>query len=452
MSQAEAVEDAGLAPEDNPVLQGNFAPVSEEVTAVDLPVEGAIPPELEGALMRDGPNPIDPGRDHHWFAGDAMVHAICMSAGKATGYRNRWVRTARVEQLKGLAAAPVSAHQPMQQGSGSVNVIGHGGHILALPEVGLPWALDRELNTIGQFDYAGALKSNMTAHPKIDAATGELLFFGYDFGPVKLRYHTADAAGRLTRTVEIDKPETTMMHDFGVTASRVVFMDFPVVFDLQMAMAGKGLPFRWRDDVPARLGILPRDADSDETQWLEIDPCFVYHPLNTYDDGTRIVMDVVRHHRTFVEGKLEGAGGRLRLDRWTIDPEAGKVTTETVDDRPQEFPRVDPRVECHRHRYGYAVGFEFGQGPGGLLKHDLVSGETVVHDVGPGGQASEGVFVPAGPGEDEGYVLSVVYDPNSDKSHLVIVDAQNFAGPPLARVQLPVRVPFGFHGNWIPAA
>jgi len=451
MSEAEVIDEGGLAPEDNPVLQGNFAPVQEEVTVVDLPVEGHIPPELNDALLRDGPNPINPGRDHHWFSGDAMVHGITLADGKATGYRNRWVRTARVEELLGLRAAPTSRNQPFQQGSGSVNVISHGGHVLALPEVGLPWALDSDLATKGQFDYGGLLKSNMTAHPKIDAAAGELIFFGYDFGPVKLRYHAADRDGRLTRSVAIDKPQTTMMHDFGVTASRVVFMDFPVVFELEMAMAGKGLPFRWHDDVPARLGILPREATSDQTQWIEIDPCFVYHPLNAYDDGANIVMDVVRHDRTFVDGKLEGGGGRLRLDRWTIDPAAAKVTAETIDDRPQEFPRVDPRVECHRHRYGYAVGFEFERGPGGLLKHDLVTGETLLHDVGPGGAASEGVFVPAGDGEDEGYVLSVVYDGNTDKSHLRIIDAQDFAAPPVARVQLPVRVPFGFHGNWVPA-
>lgn len=451
MSHAETTSTDDLMPEDNPVLQGNFAPVQVETTALDLPVTGSIPPELCGTLMRDGPNPIAPGPNHHWFTGDGMVHGITLDAGRALAYRNRWIRTARVEELKGLPAAPVSPNQPMQQGSGSVNVIGHGGRVLALPEVGLPWALDRDLETLGQYDFDGRLKSNMTAHPKIDGKTGELLFFGYDFGPVPLRYHVADAAGVLTKTIEIAKPHTTMMHDFGVTATRVVFMDFPVVFDLEMAMSGRGLPFRWRDDVPARLGILPRNAESDETQWIEIDPCFVYHPLNAYDDGEAIVFDVVRHDRTFVGGKLEDSGGPSRLERWQIDPVGGSMRAEIVDDRGQEFPRVDPRVECHPHRYGYGVAFDFDGGPGSLLKHDLKTGTTLVHDVGPAGAASEGVFVPAGPGEDEGYVLAVVYDGNSGLSHLRIIDAQNFAAAPVATIELPVRVPFGFHGNWIAA-
>ncbi len=450
MSEAENLRNEPVSVADNPVLQGNFAPVAEEITARDLTVEGTIPAELNGALLRDGPNPIAPGPGHHWFMGDGMIHGISIAGGQAQTYRNRWVRTPEVEALKGLPAGRISPNQPFKQGSGSVNVIGHGGRILALPEVGLPWELDGDLNTIGQHDFDGALASNMTAHPKIDAETGELVFFGYDFGPISLRYHVADREGNLLRTVEIEKPIPTMMHDFGVTASRVIFMDLPVAFDMEMAMAGRGLPFRWRDDMPARLGLLPRAATSDEVQWIEIDPCFVYHPLNAFDDGDRIIFDVVRHDRTFVQGQLEG-GGEVRLERWTIDPAKERVTSEIISERGQEFPRVDPRVECKPHRYGYTVDFELQVGPGGLLKHDLEARTVTPHDVGPAGAASKGVFVPVGGGEDEGYVLSVVYDGDSGTSHVRIIDAQDFAAPPVAKIQLPARVPFGFHGNWIPA-
>jgi carotenoid cleavage dioxygenase len=258
----------------------------------------------------------------------------------------------------------------------------------------------------------------------------------------------ADAKGKLLRSVEIEKPIPTMMHDFGVTASRVIFMDLPVAFSLEMAMAGKGLPFHWRDDMPARLGILPRDATSDQVQWIEIDPCFIYHPLNAYDDGQEIIFDVVRHDRIFVKGQLED-GGDVRLERWTIDPAKERVGVELISDRGQEFPRVNPAVECHRHRYGYAVDYELQAGPGGLLKHDLENRTVASHDVGPAGAASEGVFVPAGDGEDEGYILSVVFDGGSGGSHLRIIDAQDFTAPPVAKIQLPQRVPFGFHGNWV---
>lgn len=435
---------------DNPVLQGNFAPVDTEVTSFDLPVTGTIPEHLDGMLLRDGPNPVNPGPGHHWFIGDAMLHGISLAGGRATAYRNRWVRTKAIQAAKGWPAAPLSPNQPMVQGSGNVNVIGHGGRILALPEVGLPWEMGADLATVGQHDFAGRLKTNMTAHPKIDGKTGELLFFGYDFGPVFLRYHVAAPDGTPKRTIDIAKPYCTMMHDFAVTATRVVFMDFPVVFDLQMAMAGRRLPFAWREDLPARLGILSRDAGTDTTQWIETEPCYVYHLLNAFDDGRKIVIDVVRHPKTFVAGDLEGSGGASRLERWTVDPDAGRVDRQVVDDRGQEFPRVDPRVECHPHRYGYCVEFLFGRNPGNLVKHDMRTGTRQIHDVGAGGAASEGVFVPRGPGEDNGWLLSVVHEAESDSSHLRIIDAADFTAPPVAKVHLPQRVPFGFHGNWVP--
>lgn len=448
---SETSAEGELAPEDNPVLQGNFAPVHVETTAFELKVTGTLPESLNGTLYRDGPNPIAPGAGHHWFAGDAMVHAIVLEDGAAVAYRNRWIRTESVQRHKGLPAAPTSPNQPGAQGSGSVNVIEHAGRLLALPEVGLPWELGTDADTLGQYDFGGRLSTNMTAHPKIDGRSGELLFFGYDFGPVHLRYHNAAPTGELTRTIEIAKPTATMMHDFAVTATRVVFMDFPVMFDLDMALAGRSIPFRWNDAGPARLGILPRDATTDETRWFPVEPCYVYHPLNAYDDDERIILDVVRHDRTFVEGKLENEGSPPTLERWHIDPDNERLTREVLSDRPQEFPRVDPRVECHPHRFGYSVEFELGRGPGSLLKHDLRTGETLRHDVGENGQASEGVFVPQGPGEDEGYVLSVIYEASTDTSTLRVIAAQDFAGAPVATVALPARVPFGFHGNWVPS-
>jgi carotenoid cleavage dioxygenase len=144
--------------------------------------------------------------------------------------------------------------------------------------------------------------------------------------------------------------------------------------------------------------------------------------------------------------------GTPTLERWTVDPSAGKVLEERLDDRGEEFPRVDERVVGRRHRYGYAanVGIGFEHGP--LLKHDLQAGTTSVHDFGPGRVTGEGVFAPRSPdaAEDDGWVMSIVYDAGSDTSSMVILDAQDFTGAPVASVRLPQRVPFGFHGNWVP--
>jgi carotenoid cleavage dioxygenase len=153
------------------------------------------------------------------------------------------------------------------------------------------------------------------------------------------------------------------------------------------------------------------------------------------------------------------ADGEPRLDRWTIDLSAGKVREETLDDRPQELPRIDERRAGRRHRYGYAPGFSVDQEQhtaefGALLKHDVERGVTETHDFGAGRAAGEGVFVAASPdaGEDEGWVLALVYDAARDASDVVVLDASDFTGRPAAVVHLPRRVPFGFHGSWVPGA
>jgi carotenoid cleavage dioxygenase len=437
----------------NPYLRGNFAPVDEERTDVGLEVSGSLPTGLNGRLLRDGPNPArDPGPGYHWFVGDGMVHGIELRDGKALSYRNRWVRTPEVEDARGLAAAPLSPKN-MGLGSGGVNVLSHADRVLALGEVGLPWELDLDLDTVCQYDFDGKLVGSMTAHPKIDPVTGEMLFFGYDFGPTFLRYHRADANGNLVQSEDIDIPQCTMMHDFGVSETRVVFMDLPVVFDLNRLASG-GMPFQWDESAGARLGVMPRDGSSHDVVWLDIEPCYVFHPLNTYDDGDAVVMDVVKYERMFATDH-SGPDGDASLHRWTIDPVAGVVKDEQLDDGTVEFPRIDDRLAGRAHRYGYAAQIQrddqfTGQG---LVKWDLQTGASTVHDPGPGRPAGEGVFIPASEnaGEDEGWVLSVVYDKATDRSDLIVIDASDFAAPPVATVHLPVRVPFGFHGNWVPS-
>lgn len=438
----------------NPYLQGNYAPVDEEVTAVDLEVTGVLPTALDGTLLRDGPNPGGPRpANHHWFLGDGMLHGVRLEGGAARWYRNRWVRTPAIEAERGLPAAPRSPVDATVGGSGAVNVIGHAGRILALGEVGLPYLMSGELDTIEQYDFAGKLSTNMTAHPHIDADTGEMFFFGYDFGPTNLRYHVAGADGSLLRTEVIDTPGSTMMHDFGVTATRIVFMDLPVTFSLERLGSG-GMPFAWDDGYGARLGVMPRDGGNADVTWIEIEPCYVFHVLNAFDDGERVVMDVLRYPRMFSSSRIGPDEPTLAtLHRWTIDPAAGRVDERQLDERAAEFPRLDERLAGRRNRYGLATEITGGAGldGAGLLRYDLDRGTVERHDVGAGRMAGEGVFVPGGPGEDEGWVLSVVYDRETDRSDVLVIDAADFTGPPVATVHLPVRVPFGFHGNWIPA-
>jgi carotenoid cleavage dioxygenase len=222
-------------------------------------------------------------------------------------------------------------------------------------------------------------------------------------------------------------------------------------------MNGQPMPFRWKPEYGARVGVMPRDGTNADVRWADVELCYVFHPLNAYDDGDRVVVDVTRHPEMFNHSRTGPWEEQApTLDRWTIDPVAGKVIEERLDDRPNELPRVDPRLVGRRHRYGYAAQLatvdDETEDFAGLLKYDLDRGTTEVHDVGPGRHAAEGTFVPAGEaaGEDEGWVLSYVYDDTTDTSDLVIIDATDFAGAPIATVRLPQRVPYGFHGSWLP--
>lgn len=443
------VQNKPLLPEDNPILQGNFGPVNEEVTLHPLEVIGTLPEALNGTLLRNGPNPVDPQPNHHWFVGDAMLHAIKFSNGKALEYRNRWVRTTSLEEKTGLKAAPVTGTELMVQGSGAVNVVHHGGYILALPEVGLPFQVNLNLDTERQFDYQGKLASSMTAHPKIDGKTGEMLFFGYDLVEPFLRFHTVNPEGVLTKTIDIDLPAGVMMHDFGVTATRVIFMDLPVVSNFALMEEGYPMPFQWDDNHQARLGVLDRTATSDTVKWINIDPCYVFHPLNSYDDGDNIVMDVVKYNKVFTTLNDTKYAKGAQLERWLIDVNAGTLSTSVLSDKDQEFPRIDPRLECYPHRYGYTLETGGAHGFGGLYKHDLVKGNTQYHSVGENLAAGEPVFVATGSAEDCGYILTVVYDAVAKISEVHVIDAQDFSGNPVAIIKLNTRIPFGFHGNFI---
>jgi carotenoid cleavage dioxygenase len=437
-------------------LENNYAPVFDERSLTNLPVEGSIPPELDGLYVRNGSNPKS-GRSAHWFLGDGMVHGVRIQNGQALWYRNRYVQTS----ILGSAppdGGPVKV-PTLPDNASNVSVIHHGGRLLTSGEIGFPYELSPDdLSTKGVFDYAGALTTAMTAHPKIDPATGEMLMFGYWFAPPYLTFHQVDRTGTLTRSVPITLPSASMMHDFQVTASRVVFMDLPIILDLQMAAAGNPFPFRWDASHGARFGVMPRSGTDADVRWFDIDLCFVFHTLNAYDDGDRIVLECARHPELWVDGANDFRS-RPTLHRYVIDPGAGTVSDEAVDDRLVEFPQFDRRMQGQKHRYGYGLWLkdpadgEWPAGTRGVLKYDRQTGTSTAHEFSAAEQPDEAFFVPASPGaaEDEGCLMTYVYDRARDRTDLVILDASRIEAAPLARIELPFRVPYGFHGLWVPA-
>ena len=256
----------------------------------------------------------------------------------------------------------------------------------------------------------------------------------------------------------IQVPAATMMHDFAITERHVVFMDLPIIFDRELARSG-AMPYRWSDEYGARLGVMPRGGNNADLRWFEIAPCFVFHGFNAYEDEQGgIVMDVVRFAELWrgnaADAWREAPAAPPSLHRWRIDRAAGRASEQALDDRAIEFPRFDDRKTGALYRYGYAVYTEHGTDPvagTALIKYDLRSGASMVHDFGAGRIPSEPVFVPAAAtaAEDEGWLMTYVYDAARDGSDLVILNAADIGSEPVATIALPQRVPFGFHGNWI---
>jgi len=481
---------------ENPYLNGNYAPVREEITAIDLDVTGTIPEYLDGRYLRIGPNPLgdpDPAR-YHWFLGTGMAHGLRLRDGNAHWYRNRWVRSAEVARVLGETWSG-GAHAGGVDFAANTNIIGHAGKTFAIAESGVrPYELSDELDTVGPSDFCGTLFGGYTGHPKRDPATGELHAVSYN--PMRgniVQYTVTGVDGKVRGTVNIRLDAQTIMHDFSLTEKYVVLYDLPVALDLGGSLSsrpakavagmltriaerhaapdfvlrgimrgsersggpGGGLPYRWAPERQARVGVLPREGTAADIRWFEVQPCFVFHPLNAYDSagpqGDRVVLDVVRHASVFNSGSAI-VPEAPSLDRWTVDLTTGQVTEERLDETAQEFPRVDERSIGRQHRYGYAVGYSnrVTGTPDAILKHDVDTRSMQSVAFGTGREPGEFVFVPSSPdaAEDDGVAMGFVYDRSTDRSDLVLLDGRTLEA--VATVHLPARVPHGFHGNWVP--
>ena len=473
----------------NPYLTENFRPVNSEYTVTDLPVSGHIPEALDGRYVRNGPNPIsaDPGT-YHWFLGDGMLHGVRLRDGRAEWYRNRWVRSADVADALGEPRQPGPVHAGLDYAA-NTSVIQHAGRTLALVEAGpRPYELTEDLETVGPFDFFGTLKGGFTAHPKRDPDTGELHAIAYYWGDAgTVRYLVVGLDGRIRRSTEIDVGGSPLIHDFALTAEHVIVFDLPVTFDASavsevaprwlrrpverslaavvgrhrvpdflgavVARKGKALfPYRWDPSRLPRVGVISRLSPSRDPQWLPVSPCFVFHVLNAYDDGDDVVVDLVRHPKAFDVNRRGPNEGPPALERWALDLRRGAVTEERLDDRGQEFPRADERMTGRPHRYGYAVEHRSLEGSlrptNTLIKHDLLARNAQYREF-PDSVLDEFVFVPRSDDgdEDDGVLMGYVYNQELATSDLALLDAQTLET--VATVHLPIRVPHGFHGNWL---
>ncbi len=455
----------------NPYLSGNFAPVQGE-DDFDLTVTGEIPADLAGAFYRNGPNPqFTPPGDYHWFGGDGMIHGFFVEGGKVR-YRNRYVRTnkwlkehAAGRSLFGTFGNPMTTDASVQNqdsGVANTNIVWHAGKLMALEEGHMPTELDPvSLETRG---YLTAYRDRVTAHPKIDPETGEMIWFGYSIGEIPfsktVSYGVTSAAGTVIRRDDFEAPYSAMVHDFLVTRDHVLFPILPLTGSLERAMTG--LPaFAWEPEKGSFVGVMARNASVDTIRWFETDACYVFHPMNAWEEGSKIFADVMEYPTAPLFPNADGSRGdntAARLVRWTFDlaSPSSQIKREQLDDMAGEFPRFDERRAGLSYRHGWFAANS--QRPGDVrfdaIAHvDLATGKRVAYALPEGDATGEPVFVPrkAGAAEGDGWLLSVVYRAHEDRSDFLVFDTGDISAGPIATAALPRRVPFGFHGNWRPA-
>ncbi len=452
----------------NPFLSGNFAPIHTEIATENLTIIGQLPAELNGTFFRIGPNPqYSPIGQYHWFDGDGMIHAVRLDNGQAS-YRNRWVRTKGFELERaedqaiwpGLLGVPRfdRPHGMMSKNVANTALVWSAGKLLALWEGGEPHIIDPvSLETLGTQTFDGQLTSAFTAHPKVDPETGETFFFGYGFTPPFITYGVISPSGKIVKTEAIDLPMPVLMHDFAITDKHAIFLDMPLTVDGSRYEKGEP-PIFFDASRSSRFGILPRDGNGSDIRWFDVPSCMIYHVTNAYEDGNTVVLYAHRKNATsMLVADNELDTDRAYLTCWRFNLDTGDVSETRLDDKPSEFPQVDPRFVGRKTRYAFAAVDATEHVPeplfGGLVKYDLETGDRQVYAFGDGRYGGEVGFAPkrGSEAEADGWLLVYVHDTIADQSELLVLSANDLTAEPIARVILPQRVPYGFHAIWIGA-
>ncbi|MFV0496013.1 carotenoid oxygenase family protein [Mycobacterium sp.] len=469
--------------DDHPYRTGPWRPQTTEWDA-DEPtvIAGEIPDDLDGIYLRNTENPLHPAlKTYHPFDGDAMLHVVGFGGGKAF-YRNRFIRTdgflaendAGGPLWPGLAE-PVQlakrdkgwgARELMKDASSTDVVVHRGVALTSFYQCGDLYRVDpRSANTLGKETWNGRFPADcgVSAHPKADSRTGELLFFNYSKREPYMHYGVVDASNDLAHYVDVPLPGPRLPHDMAFTENYAILNDFPLFWDPGLLEQRVHLP-RYYPDMPSRFAVIPRRGSSADIRWFEAEPTFVLHFTNAYEDGDEIVLD------GFFEGAPQPAdtGGtkwermfrflaldrlQARLHRWRLNLVTGAVTEEPLAESITEFGVINADYATRNYRYVYAASGK----PGcflfdGLVKHDLVRGSEERFTFGDGVYGSETAMAPrvGGRAEDDGYLVTLTTDMNADASFCLVFDAARVGDGPMCKLALPERISSGTHATWAP--
>ncbi|TPX36168.1 hypothetical protein SmJEL517_g01439 [Synchytrium microbalum] len=464
---------------------------------------------LEGSqYVRTGPNSqpqltTTTGIAHHWFDGDGHLHGVYFDEHLTPHYVNKYVKTgqhlaekalnARVMPRLGeltsekplvLVKALIKSRltrevieEPATRTTANTALVYHDGRLMSLMEANVPYeVVAPSLDSIGPFTFSGEFakhpaKAQFTAHPKVDPFTKELFCFGYRFEKPSFHYSVVNADGTLKICQHPVECRTVMMHDFAITEHYAIILDLPFTFNGPRVFREGKSALMFDSRLPSRFGIMDR-YNPKKIKWFDDAPCYVYHTANAYEDGQEVVLVGCRSEKAadlntegFTPKNVNIDDYQTYLTEWRFDMVTGKVCRRMLGNIkvPVEFPRIrDSELLGRKMRYVYTGRLI----PGALIpvmdaivKFDLETGIVEAYELGQDAYGGEPVFVPIEGAEDSGYLVGFVYNethghnPRKDtgttngKSSLIIVNASTMKLE--ARIDIPFRVPYGFHGIWI---
>ncbi len=485
--------DSALPPhDDHPYRTGVWRPQVTEYDAWDLDVvEGEIPNDLNGAYLRNTETALfEPIKRYHPFDGDGLVHVMSFEDGDVR-YASRFVHTdgflAEQDASKSLWAGitehpsnAIAAHgsgaRTMMKDNGSTDVIVHRGQALAsFYQCGELWAMDpRTLEAIGRTEWTGpGVRSEwgrgfpsegVSAHPKLDEHTGELLFFNYSADDPYMHYGVVDPSGQLVTYIDVPLPGPRLPHDMAFTENWTILNDLPLYWDPK-ALADGWYSNTFNREIPSRFALIPRHGTTADIRWFEADPTFVLHFTNAFEDGDEVMLDGFFQHNPTAQGADRGDGPnkgfetldmnvlQARPHRWRFNLSTGKCQEESRSERCSEFPMINGRYGGRRYRYAYEARCTHGLFAfDGLIKRDVDAGTEEIVEFPEGTFISETIMAPrdGSSTEDDGYLVTFTSNVIDDSSECVVLDAANPTDAPVARIRLPERISSGTHSTWAP--
>jgi carotenoid cleavage dioxygenase-like enzyme len=459
----------------HPLFPPGFnSPTRFEADVYDCEVWGKIPDDIEGTFYRMQCDFDYRPPKNEWmtgFNGDGHVSRFRFANG-SVDYKGRYVRTARLmaertarKRLYGVYRnhfTDDASVAGLNRSAANTHIYWHGGKLFALKEDSLPYTVDpHTLETLGDWNFNGKYTAtSMSAHPKIDPVTGEMIAYGYQAKgdlSTDIAVYTINPKGEVVKEVWLKSPYLGIIHDIAITQKHVLIPVIARTTSLERLKSGEPM-WVWDGNLPTMVGVLPRNGEAKDVRWYKGPARNTLHFLNATDRGSKITMELPTS---------SGERDPSQIRRWTFDLKSKKdaFQEDVVSTTPGILPRMDDRFLSLDYRYAFvgsrdpSVPADTKRAPGMgpftsnvMQRLDTKTGEIKQCHVEPVQSLQENCFIPRRNAKDEGdgYVMAVASNYESMTSDLVIADAQRIEEGVIATVKLPFRLRSGTHTNWFP--